>query len=145
MFLLPTLLHSSKSVQERGHQPSGAHGPTTSSGSCQTSPPPLPLQGEYRNIGTALDLPLDLFFCHSTRDSIANCPPQKFLILIPNSQMSDNNSATLKSYVDSAVGAGQAAMGSLTGNTENQVSSTQSIMAPCSQPWSLHLHLPDAL
>ncbi|KAK3178548.1 hypothetical protein OEA41_000685 [Lepraria neglecta] len=34
--------------------------------------------------------------------------------------MSDNQSSSLKSYVDSAVGAGQSALGSLTGNTGHQ-------------------------
>lgn len=36
--------------------------------------------------------------------------------------MSDNSSSTAKGYVDSAVGAAQSAMGSLTGNTGDQVS-----------------------
>ena len=36
--------------------------------------------------------------------------------------MTDNNSSTLKGYADSAVGAAQSAMGSLTGNTSDQVS-----------------------
>jgi len=35
--------------------------------------------------------------------------------------MSDKESSSLKSYVDSATGAAQSALGSLTGNTENQV------------------------
>lgn len=36
--------------------------------------------------------------------------------------MSDNQSSTLKGYVDSATGAAQSAFGSLTGNTGDQVS-----------------------
>lgn len=36
--------------------------------------------------------------------------------------MSDNQSSTLKSYVDSATGTVQSALGSLTGNTGDQVS-----------------------
>lgn len=35
--------------------------------------------------------------------------------------MSDNNSSTIKSYVDSAIGAGQSALGSVTGNTGDKV------------------------
>ena len=38
--------------------------------------------------------------------------------------MTDNQSSTLKSYVDSAVGTAQSALGSLTGNTDDQVSTT---------------------
>lgn len=38
--------------------------------------------------------------------------------------MSDNQSSTLKSYVDSATGTVQSALGSLTGNTADQVSTT---------------------
>jgi uncharacterized protein YjbJ (UPF0337 family) len=36
--------------------------------------------------------------------------------------MSDKNTSTLQSYVDSATGAVQSAIGSLTGNTSDQVS-----------------------
>ena len=38
--------------------------------------------------------------------------------------MSDNQSSTLKSYVDSATGTIQSTLGSLTGNTGDQVSTT---------------------
>ena len=38
--------------------------------------------------------------------------------------MTDNQSSTLKSYVDSAVGTAQSTFGSLTGNTGDQVSTT---------------------
>lgn len=44
--------------------------------------------------------------------------------LISSSNMSDNQSSTLKSYVDSATGTVQSALGSLTGNTGDQVSTS---------------------
>ena len=38
--------------------------------------------------------------------------------------MSDNQSSTLKSYIDSATGTVQSTLGSLTGNTGDQVSTS---------------------
>jgi len=39
--------------------------------------------------------------------------------------MSDKNTSTLQSYVDSASGAIQSAIGSFTGNSQDKVSSTE--------------------